>query len=65
MSEENIRAVDKKTFIVVNNFTDLKDSNKKYIKGDVYKTEGKPFDRIKELSSKQNKQKKVLIKEQE
>lgn len=66
MTKNNARAVDKKTYkVVVPTFTDLEDNDKKYKKGDVYSTKDKSFNRIKELSSKNNKQGKVIIKEQD
>lgn len=51
------------SYIVVRHFTDLLDSNHKYIEGDVYPREGytpSPV-RIAQLSSENNKQKCVLI----
>lgn len=59
------RQVDKKNFVVVESFTDLQDNNKKYLKGDVFNTEGKPVKRIEELSTRKNKRNRVVIKEQE
>lgn len=51
-------------YIVVNNFVDLVDNNHNYKKGSLYPFEQKEVEegRIEELSTKQNKQKKVLIK---
>ncbi len=51
-------------YIVVNNFVDLVDNNHDYKKGRLYPFEKKEVEegRIEELSTKQNKQKKVLIK---
>lgn len=52
-------------YIVVNNFVDLVDNNHNYKKGSLYPFEQKKVEesRIEELSTRQNKQKKVLIKE--
>ena len=52
-------------YIVVNKFKDLEDNDYLYDVGKVYPHEKKDVseDRIKELSSKKNKLKKVLIKE--
>ena len=52
-------------YIVVNKFKDLEDNEYLYDVGKVYPHEKKDVseDRIKELSSKKNKLKKVLIKE--
>lgn len=51
-------------YIVVNGFVDLVDNNHNYKKGSLYPFEQKKVEesRIEELSTKQNKQKKVLIK---
>lgn len=54
-------------YVVVHDFKDLKDNNHIYIKGDPYPRESNQkvsAERIKELSSTNNKMKKVLIKEQ-
>ncbi|HEY4601261.1 MAG TPA: hypothetical protein VIG73_08335 [Cerasibacillus sp.] len=56
-----------KSYVVIHDFKDLKDNNTIYIKGDIYprRADAKvDDDRIKELSSTNNKIGKVLIKEQ-
>lgn len=58
----------RKKYIVIHDFKDLKDNNTIYIKGDIYprRADAKvDDDRIRELSSTNNKIGKVLIKEQE
>ena len=58
----------RKKYVVIHDFKDLKDNNTIYIKGDIYprRADAKvDDDRIKELSSTNNKIGKVLIKEQE
>lgn len=52
-------------YVVVENFTDLQDNNHDYRKDSLYPFEKKEInkDRINELSSNKNKQKKILIKE--
>lgn len=53
-----------KSYIVVyHRFKDLKDNDKVYKKGDEFSHIGKTKDRLAELSSKNNKIGKVLIKE--
>lgn len=52
------------SYKVVKDFTDLKDDNHVYRKGDKYPRKGKGTKaRIEELSTKKNKRKEVLIKE--
>lgn len=53
-----------KKYIVVHRFMDLQDNNKIYAEGDEYLYEGKTKERIKELSTKNNKIGKILIKGQ-
>lgn len=58
----------RKKYVVIHDFKDLKDNNTIYIKGDIYprRADAKvDDDRIRELSSTNNKIGKVLIKEQE
>lgn len=68
-NKENIETVKKeKQYVVIQDFKDLKDDGRVYIKGDTYPFEGaqKPtIMRIMELSSTKNKMSKVIIKEQE
>lgn len=52
-----------KTYVVVHRFKDLQDNNKIYRPGDKYNHVGKLKERIAELTSKNNKIGKVLIKE--
>ena len=53
-----------KQYKVVHRFKDLQDNNKIYRPGDIYDSEGKSQERIKELSTTKNKIGRVLIKEQ-
>lgn len=53
-----------KQYKVVHRFKDLQDNNRIYRPGDIYDSEGKPQERIKELSTTKNKIGKILIKEQ-
>ena len=58
----------KKKYVVVHDFKDLKDNNIIYIKGDIYPKRVDAVineDRVKELSSTNNKINRVLIKEQD
>lgn len=41
-------------YVVLHDFKDLKDGNKVYRKGDSFNIKGKPKNRIKELSSRNN-----------
>lgn len=51
-------------YIVTYRFKDLQDNNKIYRPGDSFDIEGKKKERIKELSTTNNKIGKILIKEQ-
>lgn len=53
-----------KKYIVIHRFKDLHDNNKIYSQGDEFDFEGKSKERIKELSTKNNKIGKMLIKGQ-
>lgn len=59
------KAKPRKFVVVVDKLTDLEDNNKKYVKGDQFAISGKSDERIKSLSTKQNRRKEVIIKEQE
>lgn len=52
-------------YTVIKHFTDLQDSNYKYVEGDTYPREGytPTKERISELASDKNKQKTALIKD--
>lgn len=59
------KAAPRKFVVVVDNLTDLQDNNRKYVKGDQFPISGKSDERIKELSTKNNRRKEAVIKEQE
>ncbi|MGP9039818.1 hypothetical protein [Cytobacillus kochii] len=64
--ETPVEIVEKK-YVVVHDFKDLRDNNIIYFKGDIYPRRADSVideERIKELSSTNNKMKKILIKEQ-
>jgi len=63
MSKENKKQA--KKYVVVHRFKDLQDNNRIYRPGDKFNHAGKTKERIKELSSKNNKIGKILIKEAE
>ncbi len=63
--EEAKKVKPRKFVVIVDNLTDLEDNNKKYVKGDQFPISGKSDERIKELSTKKNRRKEAVIKEQE
>lgn len=63
VQDEKPKQTKQKSFVVVHRFKDLQDGNKVYRPGDKFNHVGKTKERITQLSTRNNKIGKVLIKE--